>query len=178
MSVLDEIVKDTHYRNQFETFKSKGTYNHSRRIVWENKLFDNLYGLSTSNGYERPKYGSLCISNKINKSIHNYYGNCYFTLNDIVKKRTTFTLGDTGAQSGNTPVFSLDYSYICYSIINNNIKSPIKHMQTCYTYIEVQIHGPINIATDIISIHIPNNYVLKKDTLKNLKDKGIQIIRY
>lgn len=44
---MEFFVKDTHYRNQFETGKSSGTLNRSSRTQWENRMFDNKYAKAT-----------------------------------------------------------------------------------------------------------------------------------
>ncbi len=37
------LSSDTHYRNQFETGTSGGTLNHSSRVQWEDRLFNEMY---------------------------------------------------------------------------------------------------------------------------------------
>jgi hypothetical protein len=47
------FLKDTHYRNQFETKTSCGTLSASARTQWENGLFNHIY--AKASGYERVK---------------------------------------------------------------------------------------------------------------------------
>lgn len=51
---LEMLLRDTHYRNQFETNTSNGRLTHPDRRVWENSLFNNMYELSS--GFDRVKY--------------------------------------------------------------------------------------------------------------------------
>jgi len=37
---MEFFVKDTHYRNQFETNKSSGSLSRQSRTQWENRMFD------------------------------------------------------------------------------------------------------------------------------------------
>lgn len=55
------FMKDTHYRNQFETKMSSGGYGISARATWENRMFDKKHAKATD--FERVKYGVLNITN-------------------------------------------------------------------------------------------------------------------
>jgi hypothetical protein len=72
-------LKDTHYRNQFETSKSSGCTNLNVRRGWEDSMFDNMY--QKAEPYERVKYGTMNISNDPHGvSVLTGYGKSYFLL--------------------------------------------------------------------------------------------------
>lgn len=46
-SHMQFFVKDTHYRNQFETKKSSGSLSETSRTSWENRMFDHKHSKAT-----------------------------------------------------------------------------------------------------------------------------------
>lgn len=54
--VIDFFLKDTHYRNLFETGTSGGTPQTAVRTQWEDRMFDRGYHDATPS--ERVKYGT------------------------------------------------------------------------------------------------------------------------
>lgn len=44
---MEFFVKDTHYRNQFETGKSSGSLSRPSRISWESRMFCKRYDKAT-----------------------------------------------------------------------------------------------------------------------------------
>lgn len=44
---MEFFVKDTHYRNQFETNKSSGSLSRQSRTTWEDRMFDKKYSQAT-----------------------------------------------------------------------------------------------------------------------------------
>jgi len=57
--VLQFLVKDTHYRNLFETGTGSGSLDKTARGSWEDRIFNSLYKHSPP--FERVKYGVLNI---------------------------------------------------------------------------------------------------------------------
>jgi len=95
--VIEFIIKDTHYRNQFETNISGGTLSSTSRIDWENRLFNKIYGQITTNGFERVKYGVLnIVSDPMGVRCCSGYGDSYMVLKKV-RLRTTFASKDTSA---------------------------------------------------------------------------------
>jgi hypothetical protein len=47
---LKFLIKDSHYRNQFETNTSKGGLGHSMVAGWEDRMFNKIYPHTTA-GY-------------------------------------------------------------------------------------------------------------------------------
>jgi len=90
---LHFLVKDTHYRNQFETNTSGGTLCHSTRRAWENRMFSGIY--DSSSAFDRVKYGVLNIFNDPNGvDCCHYYGDSYMLLRDV-RLRSTFASKDS-----------------------------------------------------------------------------------
>lgn len=183
---IDKIANDTHYRNQFETNVSSGTLSRAQRTAWEHRLFGNQNGYSSATDFERPKYGNL-PANIYNVSKTHYvndiacgYGNMYFVLKEEVRKRTTFTYGDS-ASKNYTSVSNFNYPTI--TLVNspstfNNIKS---RGHGGSSYFELQIHGPVRLDTDIEMLRYPSSYGYETeyaDAFELLKKKGIEIKPY
>ena len=91
---LQFFLKDTHYRNQFETGTSSGTLNRQTRTQWENSLFENAY--NDAKDAERCKYGVMNVVNDPNGITAAYsYGNSYMILQHV-RLRSSFANQDTG----------------------------------------------------------------------------------
>eukprot|EP00759_Apiculatamorpha_spiralis_P001348 PhF_6_TR1052/c0_g1_i3/m.2177 len=96
----DKLLADTHYRNQFETKLSRGTFDPKhggQRWGWEKRLFHQKY--DDVDAFLRPKYGCLNIVNDprgISSASH--YGDSYFILRGV-RLRTTFTDMDSSCSN-------------------------------------------------------------------------------
>lgn len=165
---LKYYEKDTHYKNLFETNISGGSNNKKSRILWENKLFNNIYNKAEPS--ERVKYGTFNMDNNIigvQRALG--YGNSYFILKEHVKPRCSFVFGDSSLQD----IHICNYKYfyhILYYLDNKNLELLVdkvkKYNSNYYTdyqlslekltnqYIEVQYHGPILFSKDIDKIMI------------------------
>ena len=155
-TVLPHLVKDTHYRNQFETNTSKGTLSHTTRTQWENRMFKGIYDKST--GYDRVKYGVLNTPNSPNGISACYaYGDSFMLLADNVRLRTTFADMDTGSDSAILASCEF-YTHILVKYVDAEIKDMLevasgkkKSMTSVNTgtYKEIQIHGPVRLNRDV-----------------------------
>lgn len=167
---LYNISQDTHYRNQFEVHASNGTYDLSSRMVWENNIFKNYY--NSEKPFNRVKYGNLNVSLYKRNPMCNGYGKCSFVLKDSIKQRCTFTMGDTSRLT-DTSIRTFDYPYFIYDdIYKDTFLSLIKNGHaSLLSYIEVQIHGPIQINRDVEYVMAPlsfkNNKTLLDLSIKN-----------
>lgn len=105
---MDFFVKDTHYRNQFETSTSSGSLSHSARTSWENRMFNHRYSKAT--GFERVKYGTVNFTNDP-KGVRACagYGASYFLLKSTVRSRCTFTDMDSSSPSSTIATFKFSY---------------------------------------------------------------------
>lgn len=166
---LQKMVRDTHYRNQFETGTSSGGGIESRK-KWESKLFHTYYDKCGSN--HRVKYGVIHINPLDRKAKHmtemSHYGKCYFKLKSNVKSRCTFTLGDSALVESydDFRVYTFDQitdllnkaderimKYFRETIEHHKNK---KHNESIFPgeYVEAQIHGDIQFDRDIESVYI------------------------
>jgi hypothetical protein len=161
---LQFLIKDTHYRNQFETKTSRGALSESSRLDWEKNLFDGIYDKST--GPEKVKYGAVnVLSDQFGVKTACPYGECYFQLKESVKSRISFVNGDSSCKQ--LHICSFRYMVqMLYYIDDNLFKTIIdkalgKSISTDmftknYMYIELQVHGPIRLSEDIEKLVIPS----------------------
>jgi len=106
------FVKDTHYRNQFETKKSSGSLSETSRINWEDRMFDKKHHHATP--FERVKYGTINFTNDPKGVMACVgYGQSYFLLKSHVRNRCTVTDMDSSSPSATIATFQS-----CYHLLN------------------------------------------------------------
>eukprot|EP00928_Gymnodinium_smaydae_P082424 TRINITY_DN6576_c0_g1_i2.p1 TRINITY_DN6576_c0_g1~~TRINITY_DN6576_c0_g1_i2.p1 ORF type:complete len:641 (-),score=147.14 TRINITY_DN6576_c0_g1_i2:46-1902(-) len=93
-SRLPKLLKDSHYRNQFETGSTRGSSNLEKRRSWEDRLFSGIY--ENAEAVDRVKYGVL---NMVNDpcgiaNVAKQYGADYLVLRGV-RLRTTFSDRDS-----------------------------------------------------------------------------------
>ncbi|KAK4062964.1 hypothetical protein Trihar35433_8759 [Trichoderma harzianum] len=102
-TVVESLLKDNIYRNQFETGISNGlvaTQLGGARDEWERNLFSGAYhdtgnSDTVANAFDptlRPKYGALDLMRNSDGPAPRF-GSCYFLLRPEVSTRSTFTFG-------------------------------------------------------------------------------------
>lgn len=161
---LKHLIKDTEYRNQFETNTSSGTLSQSSRQVWEQNLFGKAY--DNCKGSERVKYGVVNILNQKNGvSSALAYGNSYIELKNEVKERSSFVLGDSSQKQFHICSFDKPVQLLYYiddkllEEIIKKAKNPNYDPQNYnYIYIELQVHGPVRLSEDIEWLTVNINY--------------------
>ncbi len=185
VSILGNLVNDTHYRNQFETNTSGGLNSPSTREIWENRLFENNY--SSSKPSERVKYGCINLNPLSKDTDASSYGTSYFILKESVKNRCTITFGDSGSLCSTSlckpniydfksvihmlyhelttipttkeNIYSYtsckDYLNMCYDAYTKN--SHHGNSKWFKRYIEVQIHGDVLFSEDIDTLVLQFN---------------------
>lgn len=107
-TVVEGLLTDGVYRNQFETGISNGSptaYPGGERDAWERRLFADAYHMPPSAPEERPKYGSMFIGRYADGPSPRF-GSCYVVLHPSVSRRCTFTYGDSHTQP--EPVGTID----------------------------------------------------------------------
>lgn len=167
-AIIPLLLKDTHYRSLFETGTGGGGTDKERRKLEEKKMFGDVYDKCKSS--ERPKYGCLNVGlTPEGCKLALGYGDAYFTLNDTtVRWRTSLTNGDSFNVNGVCGTLKH-----CKHLLNQ--MAPIElqdlveaavlckqggHNQTVFR--EIQIHGPVRLATDIQSLHCPKKFQNEK----------------
>ncbi len=149
-NILDEPV----FKSVYET-NTKGDAYLSQRTNVESKMFNKKY--DNCNIKERPKYASLNISMHENGNpLCQCYGNKVIIFNENIKKRTSFMYGDSFY--GQMYLCTFEYPLAILYHMKNDIKKIENIMNNInehiYTYIEAQIHGNIDLITDIKKIII------------------------
>ncbi|KAL7899879.1 hypothetical protein HDV63DRAFT_393806 [Trichoderma sp. SZMC 28014] len=116
-TVVEALLQDGRYRNQFETGISNGlvaTHLGGPRDKWERNLFSGAYhGSDVTDTAEnsifnpalRPKYGALDLVRNSDGPAPRF-GSCYFLLRPEVSSRSTFTYG--GSQAAPKDVGTID----------------------------------------------------------------------
>lgn len=131
-----KILQDGRFKSQFETGNSTGAFDPTMRTRIENQGF----GVPDYMESNRPIYGY--VDGPYESQVA-YHGNVEFVFNNIVKDRTTITVGDS---------------------FDNQIWSPINRVQPCsiepyhmgyiaksanpvsdVAYVEAQIHGGVKL---------------------------------
>jgi hypothetical protein len=186
-NVIDGMLQTGMYKNQFETTISAGSvsaFHGGNRDNWENEIFKGAYQLA--NPSERPKYGSLNIT-LTEDGPSPRFGSCYFLSKPEVKKRATFTYGDTydsPKELGTIDSFELIHAGLLQDLfirgtalgekdtnvdtflrlVNRLLLQPT-HLRTFRKssknldfYIEAQIHGDISLDEDIDSLIVDFSY--------------------
>ena len=176
--VVEALLKEGIYRSQFETNISNGgltAFRGGQRDQWEARLFNGVYQQSDITASERPKYGALDLMNHADGPAPRF-GSCYFKLNADVSKRCSFTYQDSvtepeafGTIDDLVGIMAALLTDVvehgqCFGAKNLTISallnrlSHISNPKINYSsqfgrslddYIEAQIHGPIDLHTDV-----------------------------
>jgi len=165
---LSYLIKDTHYRNQFETTFSSGCKDLVSRRRWEEHLFPGAYPEACPK-FERPKYGTFNFSaDKQGVNCCNQYGNSYFLLANHMRSRCTVTNKDSS--NSDCLLGTLDNCLHLVDVMSDaefkelikavNGKTGSSRVQS--TYFEIQIHGPVELACDIKHAYV--NSILKSNS--------------
>jgi hypothetical protein len=157
---LQSMVRDTHYRSQFETKMSNGTFQvrHTSRICWENRLFNNIY--DGCKPFQRVKYGCLNIVKDPRGIVAaNHYGDSYFVLK-AVRLRCSFSAEDSA--NANCDLASCEYyNHVLNAYKDSELKlvlevangiTPRHSSNALHTYKEVQVHGEIRFSDNIAAL--------------------------
>ena len=162
--ILQYLISDSHYRNQFETKTSNGTLDNNIRRQWESRMFGGAYNHSSVTGFDRVKYGVFNIFNcpdGVPTCCH--YGDSYLMLKNEVRLRTTCADKDTACDDANLTTCQ-HYAHL----LNNSgdVEGVIEAALDFYSlpspepankarrpyygpYKEIQIHGPVCLKHDI-----------------------------
>lgn len=172
-TLIQYFIDDGFYRNQFETHKSRGTLSSAARLSWEKNLFRGVYDIST--GPEKVKYGALNLLNCKNGVISAHrYGDSYMILKEHVKNRITFASGDSASMQLHLGTFKnpgillnvIDDGLLKELIeISNGLK---ESSATPYGYVEMQVHGKINIKKDVHMIVVNDRHQNNEELVKKL----------
>ena len=163
-AVIDAMIADPNYRNQFETKISGGSLGPkagSSRDGWEKEIFRGVYHDHELIPEERPKYGGLSPLNHPAGNGGSWYGRCFFELRQDVKYRTTFTpRNSSGCKKDD--VTTIDSIEVLLKQIVDNDPEYLKQLFAVAkgekvsgtknysgNYIEAQTHGSVDLARDV-----------------------------
>lgn len=147
------------------------------RDRWEKRLFDGSFQRPDVRPIHRPKYGGLNLLDHWDGACPRF-GSCYFRLRAAVAQRSTYTYGDSVTEPedvGTIDVFDCVLAAVLIDVLrtgqalggkdlevssvldqlnrrHHSEESAIFHGQpgrSLDAYIEVQVHGPINLAADV-----------------------------
>jgi hypothetical protein len=159
-------AKDPRFKTQFETAESNGLYDPSERRMAEATHQGIPY---TTKNSERPIYGYIAVDGSeesITTPSVGRYGNIRFVLKDVVKDRTTFTMGDS-LNLGAMPVQVNKKITLDEGIRASNTPLLMRHASDGWQgtksfdktdYFEAQIYGGITLK-GVEKIYIPKSAV-------------------
>lgn len=166
-TALFALAQDTHYRNLFETNTSGGRRDKDIRARWERRMFGSAYDRDDCNPFDRPKYWCLNFTGDYTgvKKAKKYGKLCIFLSPDI-RHRATFFHEDTGNcfKESSTLATSEYYAHVLHDYTGDDLKAAIEvacisRMKGAASrnssYKEVQIHGPVCLASDIQALSVP-----------------------
>ena len=178
-TVLELLVDDGMYKNQFETQLSNGSltaYKGGKRDVWENTLFGQIYENHEVPLSDHPKYGALDLLQHSDGPSPRF-GSCFLVLKPHLTNYTTFSYLDSYSnpkEKGTIQYFDellasllVECFERSYAIGEKKIRPHqlVKKIIDCLNstdqsykrtpkrnlnhYIEAQIHTPIDLKKDV-----------------------------
>jgi len=181
---LIKFLKDTHYRNQFETKSSGGSKVLEKRKMWEDKIFggknekSGIYGDCPSN--EKVKYGVLNIVNDPRGiNLCSQYGKSYFLMkNSTVRLRTSFASCDSSNYDQVRVASCENYAHVLNEYCEEELRALIEvalgkvthhDSHKILKYKEVQFHGDIKFDRDIDALVVHEEHKNDTQMFENLK---------
>ncbi|MFO0630909.1 MAG: DUF3626 domain-containing protein [Polyangiales bacterium] len=182
-TVIEGLLREGRYRSQWTTGITNGSptaFAGGDREVWEARLFGDAYpphadGREAS-APERPKYGALNAMG-YPEGASPRFGSCALVLHPAVLSRCTFTWGDSHldpAHVGTARLFdgvlaawleaardgaalgrAIDVPTLLAHDFAATSTSPGRALDD---YIEAQVHGPIDLATDLDAILVDPSF--------------------
>lgn len=181
-TTMPYLVQDTHYRSAHETLDKSINYM-CHRYNWEAYHFMDIYNDATP--FEKPKYGALNYLNHPQGVCGaEHYGTWFIVLKPTLRKRVSCTFGDSFADAA---IGVLDH---CAHVIGEMSIDELKKLShvvanripfaeyTTNNYIECQIHGAIELATDIASINVPWEDLRDEHLLRFSKKFNVPIVGF
>eukprot|EP01064_Diplonema_japonicum_P030665 TRINITY_DN5276_c0_g1_i1.p1 TRINITY_DN5276_c0_g1~~TRINITY_DN5276_c0_g1_i1.p1 ORF type:complete len:936 (+),score=110.25 TRINITY_DN5276_c0_g1_i1:254-3061(+) len=174
---MEKFLKDTHYRNQFETKISRGTLDFSEtgsRAGWEDRIFNKDYSKAVA--HQRPKYGCLNIVNDPRGiSSATSYGDSYIVLKGC-RLRTSFA--DKDSSCTDAQIASCEYhAHVLNKYSDQELQRVLEvanrmrlwhKSDVVHNYKEVQIHGELRLAENIDLIVLHEKYKTNKKLVDNM----------
>nr|WP_245811979.1 DUF3626 domain-containing protein [Actinophytocola xinjiangensis] len=149
-TVLERLAHDGVYRSQFETGTSNGgltAHPGGDRWRWESRIFTGAYDDSPPAG--RPKYGALNFRRR-RVGAAPRFGSAHLRLAAHTLARTTFCYPDSVFEPTHFGVASRLSTLV--TLADTDTHDPLDD------YIEAQVHGPLDLATDVEAVVLDPSY--------------------
>ena len=183
--VLEKILQDGRFKNQFETNTSGGLLDKEMRIKATKQLFGES-AIKDAKDFE--KYGYLGTKGFINDaSTADQYGDCIVHFKkDMLKNRVTYTIDDSldfaydekiiagNADNPRANGIYIDGLRESFELLSsNNLTLPNFLKECSSSYVELQYHGEL--TTDCISEVCFTEGLPSKEVVDILKSKNIKV---
>ena len=172
--LVDSLLADPVYRNQYETMTTTGTFAPfpgQCRDEWERALFGGAYHEGELIPAERPKYGGFFALATPGGSSCWSYGRCFFQLRHEVKRRTTFCPVDS-SYCGPEQVCTIDTWEVLLDLVAWLDPDFARDVVTVAgggrleqvrqyrgSFIEAQVHGTLDLRRDVECVVIGTEFV-------------------
>jgi hypothetical protein len=179
-TVAGAMAADLRYRAQYETFISNGSrtaFPGGMRDDWERILFGGAYHHEAVVPADRPKYGAFNLLNHADGGAPRF-GSCHLRLRPAVNERATFTFGDTATEPtdvGTIDAFGPVLAALMESATGGSaLGVPVDDLtarlralgadasgvmsRALDDYIEAQVHGSIDLGSDVEAIIIDPSF--------------------
>jgi hypothetical protein len=177
--VIDKLLKDDRYRNLFETGDGGGSKNLEARNGWEVRVFGDAYKLGVTPGCERPKYGTVNLTNDPDgvKSARQY-GKSVFVLKRHLRWRCTLTNKDTSFTDAVPGTVGQVFMFLD-AFDEDELRLILEHdgKHALRQYPEIQIHGQVLFNRDIERLVADSNScaVIQERVQKFCEKNGIKL---
>jgi hypothetical protein len=180
---------------------SPTAYPGGERDAWERRLFDSAYQAVGVSDADRPKYGALEVLSHPDGASPRF-GSCYFVLREEVARRCSFTFGgsqedDSLERAGTLPEFGPVMAALVAELVRGNgafgdsrlslpglverllsdtetresqVESPLG--RALDSFVEAQIHGPIDLQTDVRELVRPAGSSFRDLTVHGNESRG------
>ncbi|MEV6970467.1 DUF3626 domain-containing protein [Hamadaea sp. NPDC051192] len=192
LTVAEALAADGRYRSQYETGISNGSrsaFLGGDRDGWELTLFGAAYHGDGVRSADRPKYGALNLGGYADGAAPRF-GSCHVRLRPEVNDRCTFTFHDSHlgpADIGTTAAFEpVLAAYLAEGGSTELLRGlpeqrfdPAAAGRVLDDYIEAQVHGVVDLATDAEAIVADPSFqgtVTGSALAKAAADAGIELL--
>lgn len=184
--LLPCLLKDTHYRNQFETHTSHGSLDRNARTEWENRMFNRIY--HNAKAFDRVKYGVLnIVRDPFGVQACNSYGDSYFVLQKV-RLRCSFASKDTSCMD--VKLASCEhYAHVLAEYTNEELRDVMNvaigkfdfvDSRNIGVYKEIQVHGPVELKAHVAALVVNQRHTgitsIKQQLDKFKEMTGIPIV--
>ena len=175
---LDKVLDSGRIKSQFETGKSGGTMDHKLRAVAERRGIGYPARVSAK---KRPIYGYIEVLDRYDGTPGaGFYGDLQVVLKPEVRKRSTYTIGDSLGQFGRGHQGATSFVDDGIEAMDNFAEAlddlsqsdDVLEFVNKVRYVEVQVQGGVSL--DDIDYVLDGRRALTKQQIEQLEAKGIR----